>query len=67
MRSSPQPSMEHIVDSPAPPSMYEDVATTNYNPLVAYQAPEYRGEPMSMFERQVLHRLDVLSERPILR
>jgi len=54
--------MEHKVDSPAPPSKYEDVVATNYNALVAYQAPEYNGKPMSMFERQVLHRLDVLSD-----
>jgi len=54
------PSIEHKVDSPAPPSMNEDFAATNYNALVVYQAPEYRVEPMSMFERQVLHRLDVL-------
>jgi len=53
--------MEHRVDSPTAPSMNEDVAATDYNALVAYQASEYRGEPMFMFERQVLHRLDVLS------
>ena len=53
--------MEYRGDSPAPPSMNEDVVATHYNVLVAYQAPEYRGKPMSMFERQVLHRLDVLS------
>jgi len=40
--------------------MNEDVASTNYNALVAYQAPKYRGEPLSMFERQVLDRLDTL-------
>jgi len=53
------PSMEHMHkgDSPAPPSMNEDVAATNYNALVAYQAPEYRGEPMSMFEIQVYNAL----------
>jgi len=42
--------------------MNGDVATTPYNAFVAYQAPEYRGEPVSMFERQVLYRLDVMSD-----
>jgi len=56
------PSMEYRGGSPAPQSMNEDVVTANHNALVAYQAPEYRGEPMSMFERQVLYRLDVLSD-----
>jgi len=42
--------------------MNEDVAATPHNALVAYQAPEYRGEPISMFERQVLYHLDVMSE-----
>jgi len=50
------------LQQPAPSSMNEDVAATNYNALVAYRAPEYRGEPMSMFERHVLHHLDVLSD-----
>ena len=45
-------------DSPATQSVHEEVAV---NAIVAYQAPEYRGEPMSMFERQVLYRLDVMS------
>ena len=54
------PSMEYRGDSPAPQSMNEDVAAANHNGFVAYHAPEYRGEPMSMFERQVLYRLDVL-------
>ena len=31
------------------------------NALVAYQEPVYRGEPLSMFERQVLSRLDTLT------
>jgi len=56
------PSTEFREDSPAPQSMNEDVLATPHNALVAYQAPEYRGEPMSMFERQVLYRLDVMSE-----
>jgi len=55
------PSMEYRGNSPASQSMNEDVAAANHNALVAYQALECRGEPMSMFERQVLHRLDVLS------
>jgi len=42
--------------------MNEDAAATHYNALVAYQAPKFRGEPMSMFERQVLSRLDVMTE-----
>jgi len=42
--------------------MNEDVDAANHNALVAYHAPEYRGEPMSMIERQVLYRLDVLSD-----
>ena len=45
-------------DSPATQSVHEEVAT---NVIVAYQSPEYRGEPMSMFERQVLYRLVVMS------
>ena len=45
-------------DSPATQSEHEEVAA---NAIVAYQGPEYRGEPMSMFERQVLYRLDVMS------
>jgi len=49
-------SSSHRVESPAQPSMHEDVVATNNNALVAYQAPEYRGEPLSIFERQVLHR-----------
>jgi len=48
------PSREYRGGSPAPQPMNEDVAATHHNALVAYQAPEYRGEPMSMFERQVL-------------
>ena len=45
-------------DSPATQSVHEEAAV---NAIVAYQAPEYRGEPMSMFKRQVLYRLDVMS------
>ena len=56
------PSTEIREDSPAPQAMNKDVAETPQNALVAYQALEYRGEPMSMFERQVLYRLDVMSE-----
>ena len=48
-------------ESPIHSFVNEDVAATNYNALVAYQAPEYRGEPLSMFERQVLDRLDTLT------
>ena len=54
------PSTEFRGDSPTPQSMNEDVVATPHNILVAYQAPEYRGEPMSMFERQFLYRLDVM-------
>ena len=45
-------------DSPAAQSEHEEAAA---NAIVAYQSPEYRGEPMSMLERQVLYRLDVMS------
>ena len=48
------PSTEYRGGPPAPQLMNEDVAATHHNALVAYQAPEFRGEPMSMFERQVL-------------
>jgi len=47
-------------DSPATQSVHEEAAA---NAIVAYQAPEYRGEPMSIFERQVLYRLDVMSAK----
>ena len=56
MHNSPS----HRENSPAP-SMHEDVAANNFNALVAYQAPEYRGEPLSSFEREVLHRMETLS------
>jgi len=55
-------SSSHRVESPAQPSVQEDVVATYKNALVAYQAPEYRGEPLPMFERQVLHRLDTLTD-----
>ena len=41
--------------------MHEEAAATHQNAIVAYQTPEYRGEPLSMFERQVLYRLDVMT------
>jgi len=62
VESLAQPSMQHMEESPVHSFMNEDVAATNYNALVAYQAPEYRGEPLSMFERQVLDRLDSLTD-----
>jgi len=51
----------HMDESPIHSFMNEDVAATDYNALVSYQAPEYRGEPLSMFERQVLDRMDTLT------
>jgi len=54
--------MHHKEESLVHSFINEDVAATNYNALVAYQEFEYRGEPLSMFERQVLHRLDTLSD-----
>jgi len=36
------PSTRYRGDSQAPQSMNEDVAVTQHNVLVAYQAPEYR-------------------------
>jgi len=56
------PSTEYRGESSAPQLMNEDVAATHHNALIAYQAPEYICEPMSMFERQVLSRLDALLE-----
>jgi len=41
--------------------MHEDVVANNFNALVAYQALEYRGEPLSSFEREALHHMDTLS------
>jgi len=55
------PSVEIRGDSPAPQSMHEEAVETHQNAIVAYQAPEYRGEPLSMFERQVLYRLDAMT------
>ena len=55
------PSVEVRGNSPAPQSVHEEAATTHQNAIVAYQTPEYRGEPLSMFERQVLYRLDVMT------
>jgi len=61
VESPAQPSMHHREESPVHSFMNEYVAATNYNALVAYQAHEYRGEPLSMFERHVLDRLDTLT------
>ena len=55
------PSFEIRGDSPAPQSMHEEAAATHQNAIVAYQTPKYRGEPLSMFERQVLYRLDAMT------
>ena len=41
---------QHMDESPIQSFMNEDVAATYYNALVAYQAPEYRGEPLSMLK-----------------
>jgi len=54
------PSIEIRGDSPAPQSVHEEAAATHQNVIVAYQTPEYRGELLSMFERQVLYRLDAM-------
>jgi len=62
VESLAQPFVQHMDESPIHSFMNEDVAATNYNALVAYQAPEYRGEPLSMFEIQVLNRLDTLTD-----
>ena len=55
------PSVEVRGDSPVPQSVHEEAAATHQNAIVAYQTPEFRGEPLSMFERQVLYRLDVMT------
>ena len=55
------PSVEIRGDSPAPQSVHEEGAITHQNAIVAYQTPEYKGEPLSMFERQVLYRLDAMT------
>jgi len=53
--------VQHMDESPAHSSANKDVAATSQNALVAYEEPVYRGEPLSMFERQVLSRLDTLT------
>jgi len=53
--------VQHMDESPAHSSAKEDVAATSQNALVAYEEPVYRGEPLSMFERKVLSRLDILT------
>ena len=55
------PSVEIRGDSNAPQSIHEEAAATHQNAIVAYQTLEYRGEPLSMFERQVLYRLDAMT------
>ena len=52
VESPAQPFMHHREESPAYSFMNEDVVATNYNALVVYQAPEYRGEPLSIFKRR---------------
>ena len=54
--------VQHMDESPVHSAEHEDVAATSQNAIVAYEAPEYRGEPLSMFERQVLSRLDILTD-----
>ena len=53
------PSVEIRGDSPAPQSVHEEAVATHQN--VAYQTLEYKGEPLSMFERQVLYHLDAMT------
>ena len=53
--------VEHMDELPIHSFVNEDVAATSHNALLAYQEPVYRGEPLSMFERQVLSRLDTLT------
>jgi len=55
------PSVEIRGDSPTPQSVHEEAVATHHHAIVAYQTPEYRGEPLSMFERQVLYRLDAMT------
>ena len=43
--------------------MHEEAAATHQNAIVAYPTPEYRGEPLSMFERQFLYRLDAMTTK----
>ena len=49
--------VQHMDESLVHSAEHDDVAATSQNAMVAYEAPEYRGEPLSMFERQVLSRL----------
>jgi len=53
--------VQHMDESPAHSFGNEDVVATSQNALVAYQEPVHRGEPLSMFERQVLNSLDTLT------
>ena len=53
--------VQHIDESPVHSAEHEDVVATSQNAMVAYEEPESRGEPLSMFERQVLSRLDTLT------
>jgi len=55
------PFVEIKGDSPVPQSVHEEAAATHQNAIVAYQTPKYRGEPLSMFERQVLYLLDAMT------
>jgi len=55
------PFVEIRGDSPAPQSMHEEAVATHQNAIVAFQTPEYSDEPLSMFERQVLYRLDAMT------
>jgi len=53
--------VQHMDESPVHSFVNEDVVATSQNALVAYQELVHRGEPLSMFERQVLRRLDTLT------
>jgi len=53
--------VQHMDESLVHSSGNEDVAATSQNALVAYEEPVYRGEPLSMIERQVLSRLDTVT------
>ena len=55
------PSIEVRGDSHAPQLVHEEAAATHQNAIVTCQTPEYRGEPLSMFERQVLYWLDAMT------
>jgi len=41
--------------------MNEEYFANDMNAFIAYQEPEYLGEPLSIFERHVLYRMDTLS------